>query len=42
MGEILEAISVKDFQSKYLFDFLMKINNYKIKIKLCGFLINGG
>jgi hypothetical protein len=42
MGEILEAFSVKDFQAKYLLDFLMKINNYKRKIKLCGLLINGG
>jgi hypothetical protein len=42
VGQMLEALLAKGSQAKYLLDFLMKINNYKRKIKLCGLLINGG
>ena len=42
VGQMLEALLAKGSQAKYLLDFLMKINNCKMKITLCGYLINGG
>ena len=42
VGKILEAYLAKGSQAKYLSDFLMKINNCKMKIKPCGYLISGG
>jgi len=42
VAQMLEAFLAKGSQAKYLLDSLMRINNCKMKIKLCGYLISGG